>query len=188
MGFLSLIFLAIGLSVDSFAASVCSGLSLCRKHLKIRQALKISLTLAVFQGAMPALGWWLGSAFKGYIERADHWIALALLSVLGIRMIFESRVPLKERKVKNPTSMKAIIPMAIGTSIDALAVGISLSFFVHEILFPSLLIGAVTLIFSLGGIYMGRKAGIRLAGKAEIVGGLILILIGVKIFAEHMFF
>ena len=188
MGFLSLLLIAISLSFDSFAVSVGSGLSLCRKHLKWIDAIKIGMSLAVFQGMMPVIGWYLGSVVKDYIQTADHWIAFGLLTFLGIRMIMEGRVPVQKRKVKNPTQWKVLIPMSVATSIDALAVGVSFSFFYESIIFPSLLIGFVTLVISLSGIYMGRKAGVKLAGKAEIAGGLILILIGVKILIQHLFF
>jgi manganese efflux pump family protein len=188
MGIISLLLIAFSLSFDSFAVSVCSGLSLCRKHLTWTDALKISLTLAVFQGIMPALGWFLGSSVKEYIEQFDHWIAFILLSFLGVRMILEGRIPVQNKKIKNPTQWRVIIPMAIATSIDAFAVGISFTFFYKNILLPSLLIGVVTLGVSLSGIYMGRKAGVNIAGKAEIAGGIILILIGSKILIEHLFF
>jgi manganese efflux pump family protein len=186
VGFITLLLIAFSLSFDSFAVSVCSGLSLCRKHLHFSDALKISMTLAVFQGAMPVLGWYLGSTVKEYIQQADHWIAFVLLSFLGVRMILEGRVPVKEKKIKNPTSWRVLIPMSIATSIDALAVGISFSFFYENILFPALLIGLVTLGVSLTGIYMGKKAGSKLAGSAEIAGGIILIIIGLKIFIQHL--
>ena len=188
MGIIGLLLIAFSLSFDSFAVSVCSGLSLCRKHLKITDALKISLTLGIFQGLMPALGWFLGFAIKGYIEKADHWIAFGLLTFLGAKMIIEGRIPVKDKKIKNPTQWRVIIPMAIATSIDAFAVGISFSFFYKNILFPALLIGLITIGVSLTGIYMGRKAGSKFAGKAEIAGGLILIIIGLKILIEHLFF
>jgi len=188
MGIIGLLLIAFSLSFDSFAVSVCSGLSLCRKHLKWTDALKISLTLAVFQGVMPVFGWLLGTSVKEYIENADHWIAFGLLTFLGARMIIEGRVPVQQKKIKNPTQWRVIIPMAIATSIDAFAVGISFSFFYENILFPAILIGIVTLGVSISGIYMGRKAGTNLAGKAEIAGGIILILIGLKILIEHLYF
>jgi putative Mn2+ efflux pump MntP len=188
MGIIGLLLIAFSLSFDSFAVSVCSGLSLCRKHLKWTDALKISLTLAVFQGTMPVFGWLLGTSVKGYIEKADHWIAFGLLVFLGVRMIVEGRIPVQQKKIKNPTQWRVIIPMAIATSIDAFAVGISFSFFYENIIFPAILIGLVTLVVSLSGIYMGRKAGTNLAGKAEIAGGVILIIIGLKILIEHLYF
>jgi len=186
MGIIALLLIAFSLSFDSFAVSVCSGLSLCRKHLHLSDALKISLTLAVFQALMPALGWFLGSTVKDYIQQADHWIAFGLLTFLGIRMIFEGRVPVKDKKIKNPTKWRVLIPMAIATSIDALAVGISFTFFYEKIVLPCLLIGLVTLGISLSGIYMGKNIGSKLAGKAEIAGGIILIAIGLKILIEHL--
>ena len=186
MGFISLLLIAFSLSFDSFAVSVCSGLALCRKHLRLTDALKIGLSLAIFQGLMPVLGWFLGSTVKDEIQQADHWIAFGLLSFLGIKMILEGRVPIKKRKIKNPTSWRVLIPMSIATSIDAFAVGISFSLFFDHILFPALLIGFVTLGVSLSGIYMGKRAGNKLAGSAEIAGGIILIIIGLKILIQHL--
>jgi manganese efflux pump family protein len=188
VGLVTLLLIAFSLSFDSFAVSVCSGLSLCRKHLHLADALKIAFTLAIFQGSMPVIGWFLGSTVKEQIQQADHWIAFGLLAFLGVRMILEGRVPVKEKKIKNPTSWRVLIPMSIATSIDAFAVGISFSFFYDHIFFPAILIGVVTFGVSLSGIYMGKKAGSRLAGKAEIVGGIILIIIGLKILIEHLMF
>jgi len=186
VGLFTLLLIAFSLSFDSFAVSVCSGLSLCRKHLHFTDALKIALTLAVFQGLMPVIGWFLGSTVKDQIQQADHWIAFGLLSFLGVRMIFEGRVPIKDKKIKNPTSWRVLIPMAVATSIDAFAVGISFSLFYENIVFPALLIGLVTLGVSLSGIYMGKKVGSKLAGSAEIAGGIILIIIGIKILIQHL--
>ncbi|MFA9389277.1 MAG: manganese efflux pump MntP family protein [Prolixibacteraceae bacterium] len=187
MGIATLILIAFSLSFDSFAVSVCSGLSLCRKHLKLTDALKIALSLAVFQGAMPLLGWFIGETFSELIMQADHWIAFFLLSALGAKMIYEGRIPANKKKIKNPTHWKVILTMSFATSIDALAIGVGFSFFVEQMLFPSLLIGFVTFMVSMSGIYMGKKLGTKLAGIAEIGGGIILILIGVKIVLEHLF-
>jgi manganese efflux pump family protein len=176
--------IALGLSFDSFAVSVSSGMSMCRKHMKLTDTLKISSSLAIFQALMPVIGWILGSTVKNYIMQADHWIALGLLSVLGTRMIMEGLKPPHE-KIKNPTHWKVLIPLSIGTSIDALAVGISFAFLIENMFIPSLIIGVVTMAISLTGLYMGRTAGKKFAGKAEIVGGIILIAIGLKIFIEH---
>lgn len=188
MDLLTLFLIAFSLSFDSFAVSVCSGLSLCKKSLKFSQAIKIALSLAIFQGAMPYLGWLLGKSFKDLIMQADHWIAFILLLILGVKMIHEGTVPIKNKKVKNPTRWKVLLTMSLATSIDAFAVGISFSFFTVNILFAALLIGLVTLGISLSGIYMGRKLGQNLAGRAEILGGIILIGIGLKILIEHLFF
>lgn len=186
MDILTLILIALSLSFDSFAVSVCSGLSLCRKHLRLVDALKIALSLAIFQGALPVVGWLIGDTFKELIMEFDHWIAFGLLLFLGIKMILEGRIPASKKKIKNPTHWKVLITMSLATSIDALAIGIGFSFFVDHILFPALLIGAVTFSVSMTGIYMGRKLGSSLAGIAEISGGIILILIGAKILIEHL--
>lgn len=188
MNFITILLIALSLSFDSFAASVCSGLSLCRKHIKIGQSLKIAFSFAFFQATLPLLGWYLGARFNEVMAHYDHWIAFVLLGFLGARMIKEGTVPIAKRKVKNPTHWKVLIPMSIATSIDAFAIGIGFSFFLDNILFPVILIGIVTFIVSLIGIYMGRKLGKRLAGIAEITGGLILILIGTKILIEHLYF
>ncbi|MCF8358892.1 MAG: manganese efflux pump MntP family protein [Prolixibacteraceae bacterium] len=189
MEFLTLLLIAVSLSFDSFAVSICSGLSLCgKKKLKISQSIKIALVLAIFQGTMPVLGWLLGSTFNDFVKQADHWIAFGLLSVLGIKMIIEGNKPVHRKEIINPSHFKILLPMAIATSIDAFAVGISFSFFLNTILFAAILIGAVTFIISLSGLYLGKKIGIKIAGKAEIAGGIILIAIGTKIVIEHLFF
>jgi putative Mn2+ efflux pump MntP len=161
---------------------------MCRKHIKLGQSLRIAISLAIFQGAMPVIGWFIGSSFSNVIEKADHWIAFVLLSILGIKMIKDGLVPVGQKKVKNPSSWKVLIPMSLATSIDAFAIGIGFSFFIDSIIFPALLITLVTFVVSLFGIYMGRKLGSNLAGKAEILGGIILIIIGTKILVEHLFF
>jgi manganese efflux pump family protein len=186
VGLVTLLLIAFSLSFDSFAVSVCSGLSLCRKHLHFSDAFKIGITLALFQGMMPVIGWYLGSTVKEQIQQADHWIAFGLLAFLGVRMIVEGRVPVKEKKIKNPTHWRVLIPMSVATSIDAFAVGISFSFFYENILYPALLIGFVTFCVSISGIYMGKKVGSKLAGTAEIAGGIILIIIGLKILVQHL--
>ena len=144
--------------------------------------------MAIFQGAMPVIGWLIGDTFKEMVVKADHWIAFGLLLLLGAKMIYEGRIPPRSKKIKNPTRWRVLIGMSVATSIDALAVGIGFSFFVEQILFPAVMIGTVTFIVSMSGIYMGRKLGTKLAGIAEISGGIILILIGTKILIEHLFF
>jgi len=161
---------------------------MCRKHLKFSEAFKIALMLALFQGIMPVLGWFIGGAFNQLISQADHWIAFGLLFFLGIKMIREGRIPVNQRKIKNPLQWKVLITMALATSIDAFAIGIGFSFFLESILLPALLIGLVTFAISISGIYMGKKLGSSLAGIAEISGGVILILIGIKILIEHLYF
>lgn len=188
MGLLTILLIAISLSFDSFAVSVCSGLSMCRKTLRITETLKIAFSLAVFQAIFPLIGWRLGGIFCNEISRADHWIAFVLLTFLGVRMIVEGRVPIKERKVKHPTHWKVLIPMSVATSIDAFAVGIGFSLFINDIWTPMLVIGVVTFGVSMAGLYMGRKLGQKVAGVGEFIGGAVLILIGLKILIEHLFF
>jgi manganese efflux pump family protein len=180
--------IAFSLSFDSFAVSVCSGLSMCRKHLKFTQALKIAAVLAIFQGLMPVLGWFIGETFNAEIQQADHWIAFGLLLFLGIKMIREGRIPVNQRKIKDPLRWRVLFTISLATSIDAFAMGIGFSFFTDNIVLPALLIGLVTFGVSFAGIYMGRKLGSKMAGVAEISGGIILILIGLKILLEHLYF
>jgi len=184
---LTLIIIALGLSFDSFAVSVCSGLSLCKKHIKLKDTLKIAGSLAFFQALMPLIGWILGNTVKDLIEDYDHWVAFGLLMILGLKMIYESRKS-SVSKIKKPTQWRVLIPMSLATSIDALAVGITFAFLVQNMLVPVTVIGLITFGVSLTGLYMGRKMGTRLASKAEIFGGIILIGIGIKILIEHLFF
>lgn len=137
---------------------------------------------------MPLLGWLLGESFRDTMVAADHWIAFSLLGFLGIRMIREGRIPIHKRKVKNPAHWKVLIPLSLATSIDAFAVGVSFSFFADNIFFFIAIVGLVTFLVSISGIYMGRKIGKKMAGLAEIIGGITLILIGTKILIEHLFF
>jgi manganese efflux pump family protein len=188
MGIISLFLIAVSLSFDSFAVSVCSGLSMCRKSMKITDSIKIAASLAIFQAGMPVLGWFLGSVVQGQIEVAGSWIAFILLLALGGHMIFEGTKPDEKKKIKNPTHWKVIVSISLATSIDAFAVGIGFSFFYDNILLPALLIGIVTFIVSMIGINIGKKTGKKLASKAEVLGGIILIAIGVKILIEHLYF
>lgn len=161
---------------------------MCRKHLKFSEAFKIAIMLALFQGMMPVFGWLIGDTFNQLIKQFDHWIAFVLLVFLGIKMFREGRIPVQQKKIKNPLLWRVLITMSLATSIDAFAIGIGFSFFLESILLPALLIGVVTFTVSLTGIYMGKKLGSSLAGIAEISGGIILILIGLKILIEHLFF
>lgn len=177
--------LAIGLSFDSFAVSVCSGLNL--PHIRFFQAAKIAIFLALFQGLMPLAGWLVGNSIKTLIEPVDHWIAFGLLSLIGGKMIIESFIDSEERKIKNPLHLKVILMLSVATSIDALAVGFSFATILEKILFAVLIIGAVTFIASMLGILLGKKTGPKINRFAEILGGAILIFIGTKILIEHSF-
>lgn len=183
MTLLSLIILAIGLSMDSFAVSLTCGVLM--RPFVTQRACKFALILALFQGTMPILGWLLGVGFRDYIETYDHWIALALLSYLGARMIYEA-VHNNKQECFDPCCTRTAMSMGLATSIDAMAVGISLSFLHVDLLQSAIIIGTTTFIFSIGGILIGKMIGNYLKRGAGILGGIILILIGIKICAEHM--
>ncbi len=185
MTLFSLIVLAIGLCMDSFAVSLTSGVLM--NPFTHRRACRFAAILALFQGLMPVIGWLLGVGFRDYIEAYDHWIALALLVYLGGRMIYEA-LQNEENVCFDPCCMKTAMSLGLATSIDAMAVGISLSFLHVDILQSGVVIGITTFLFSMGGIYIGRKIGTYLKKNAGIIGGIILILIGVKICVEHLFF
>jgi len=192
MNFIALIFTAFALSMDAFAVSITKGITI--KNLKKSTAVKMALAFGLFQGGMPLLGWILGFSFKDYIEAIDHWIAFIVLGFIGFNMIkgfFEER---KEEKSEleisattneSDVSNKEIIMLAIATSIDALAVGISFAFLNVNIVPAASLICIITFLVCLIGVFVGNKVGDIFHGYAELVGGVILILIGFSIFNEH---
>lgn len=184
MEIVTILLLAISLSFDSFAVSVCSGLNL--PHIRFLQAAKIAVFLALFQAFMPLIGWLLGNSIKSLIEPVDHWIAFGLLSLIGGKMIIESFISPESREIKNPLHIKVILLLSIATSIDALAVGFSFATLIEKILVPVIIIGIVTFIASMLGILLGKKTGPTFNKYAEILGGLILIIIGSKILIEHI--
>ena len=186
MEFLTILLLAIGLSFDSFAVSVCSGLNL--PQIRFFQAGKIAISLALFQAVMPLIGWLVGNSMKSIIEPVDHWIAFGLLSLIGGKMILESFISTEQREIKNPLHIRVILFLSLATSIDALAVGFSFATLLDKILIAVLIIGAVTFIASMLGILLGKKTGPKINRFAEITGGTILIIIGIKILIEHLFF
>lgn len=185
MGFLEIFLIGVGLSMDAFAVSLCKGLQMPK--LRWKDALLIGLFFGGFQAIMPLLGWTLGSQFERYIVEMDHWIAFLLLAFIGGKMIFDA-VHEKEEVVEEAYSLKIreLLLLAIATSIDALAVGISFAFLQVNIWVSILVIGCTTLLISIGGVLIGRKFGNRFQKKAAIIGGVVLILIGVKILLEHL--
>ncbi|HAG17244.1 MAG TPA: hypothetical protein DCG69_12100 [Bacteroidales bacterium] len=187
MDFLTLFFIAFGLSLDSFAVSLANGLSI--KKLNAWLIFKSSANLALFQGIMPFIGWYLASGFQHSIQDYDHWIAFVLLFLIGSKMIFESLKHYHSDEIRSQqlTRLK-LIGQGIGTSIDALAVGVSFAFLEIDIVIPVLIIFLVTFILSLIGIQIGKFYGQRLGKKMELLGGLILIGIGIKILLEHLYF
>jgi len=183
--FISIIIIAIGLSADSFAVSVSNGIT--KSALKFKHILFIAVWFAIFQAGMPLLGWFAGNSFSEYIKTTDHWIAFVLLSFIGLKMIYESYKK-DENQEKQGFSFLTITAQAIATSIDALIIGISFAFIDVSIYSAILIIGISTLLFSLSGFCLGKKYGKKVSKHAELIGGIILILLGIKILIEHLYF
>ena len=194
MSFLEILLIGIGLSMDAFSVSVCKGLT--TKKFSWKMALTCGLWFGFFQALMPLIGYFLGEQFEQYITSVDHWIAFGLLFLIGANMIREALVETEngERKTENeeektfrfPFSQLQMLPLAIATSIDALAVGISFACIQVKIWSSVLIIGLTTFAFSIVGVKIGNVFGSRFEKGAEIVGGIILILIGLKILLEHL--
>lgn len=185
---LNIIMLGIGLSMDAFSVSISNGL--CIHNIRKKDAFKTGIYFGAAQGIMPLIGYYGGIIFAERIERIDHWVVFVLLSFIGIKMIFEA---LKE--IKNPSgcgfaslSHKALLIQAIATSIDALAVGVSFAAINVNVYLASSIIALTTFCFSFVGVFIGKKVGSVFKEKAEIFGGIVLIFIGIKILAEHLFF
>lgn len=183
MSLFELFLIGIGLSMDAFAVSVCKGLSMQRVDKKY--TLCIGFFFGGFQALMPLLGYFLGSRFAGSIERFDHWIAFILLGLIGGNMIREG-VSGDEEKTDDSVSIKSMLPLAIATSIDALAVGVTFAFLRVNIVYAVSFIGVITFLLSTVGVKVGNVFGARYKSKAEIAGGVILILMGLKILIEHL--
>lgn len=193
MSFVSILFTGFALSMDAFAVSITKGMTI--KNLSKYMMIKIALAFGLFQGCMPLLGWLLGIGFEGYIKSIDHWIALILLSIIGINMIkafYEDRKKEDRAEIEYGATIedvtlsnKEIIMLAIATSIDALAIGISFAFLSVNIIQASTIICIITFIMCLIGVIIGNKIGDIFNGYAELIGGVILILIGINIFNEH---
>ena len=184
MDLLTIIAVALGLSFDTFAVSLSYGV--VQNKILFRQAVRIALVLAIFQAGLLITGYFLGSFVSGFIKTADHWIALTLLLFLGIRMIVEGIKRKEKEQARDYTKPMELITVAIGTSIDAFAIGISFALLEIKIWSSGIIIGIVTFLASMTAIRIGKSAGVHLGQRVEIVGGLILIAIGIKIFLEHM--
>ncbi|NVO21476.1 MAG: manganese efflux pump [Bacteroidetes bacterium] len=185
MHILTIIVIAIGLSFDTFAVSVSSGVILPK--ITFYEGIRIAIVLAIFQALMPLIGWGMGKGIVTYAKNLDHWIAFVLLSGLGVKMIYESFSKDVAEKL-NPLQMKVRVGMAIATSIDALIVGFSFAFLEYRIIMSTFIIGSVTFLVSMLGLLFGKKVGERLGKRMEIIGGIILIAIGLKILIEHTLF
>lgn len=183
MGVLELFLIAVGLSMDAFAVAVCKGLSMSR--MRWRQAAAIAFSFGFFQALMPVIGWLLGLQFEAYITSIDHWIAFALLGLIGGKMIWDSFHE-EDEVFQDRFSWKELLLLSVATSIDAMAVGITFAFLQVQIIASAAIIGCTTCILSLIGVCVGQKFGGRFKNKATLAGGVILCLIGTKILLEHL--
>lgn len=184
MDIVSYLILGVSLAMDAFAVSVSTGVS--SPNMQHRDAMKLSLSFGLFQTGMTLLGWLLGSTVADYISAADHWIAFGLLSLIGIKMIWDTLKPTQPEQPPTCISTKMLLAMSIATSIDALAVGITLAMVHASIILGSIIIGIITFTLCFIGATFGKKMGSAFGKKATIIGGVILIGIGVKILIEHM--
>ncbi len=184
MEFVELLLIAVGLSMDAFAVSICKGLSV--RQLKPKHAGLTALWFGGFQALMPLVGYYLGVSFDALVESVDHWIAFILLGIIGGNMLKESFSKDEDLSVNPDFSFRTMLAMAVATSIDALAVGVSFAFLSVNIWKAVLIIGVTTALFSAVGVYIGNMFGSRYKSKAEFTGGFILIVMGVKILVEHL--
>ncbi len=186
MSLLELFLTAVGLSMDAFAVAAVKGLAMPKVNVK--KALVIALYFGIFQAIMPLAGYLLGTSFAALIEDFDHWIAFVLLGVIGGKMIYESfqKSEEEEKDATVSVGVKTMLPLALATSIDALAVGVSFALLRAPIVPTVSFIGLVTFAISLLGVKIGNAFGLRFQSKAELAGGVILVLIGVKILLEHL--
>ncbi len=187
MGLIELLLIAVSLSMDAFAVALCKGLSM--KKLNMRNAFIIALFFGFFQAVMPLIGWILGKQFAEFITNFDHWIIFGLLTLIGGKMIHEAFTaedcPAGSGDI---IKVKELMLLSLATSIDALAVGVSFAFLQVQIIPAIILIGIITLILSLIGVIVGNRFGVHFQKKAELSGGIILILIGIKVLLEHLGF
>lgn len=184
MSLAELIITAIGLSMDAFAVSVSQALT--APNFKKIDALKFGIFFGGFQALMPLLGWLLGSLFSDYVTAIDHWIAFVLLGYIGVKMILDATVLKDEDNPKN-LDLKLLLVLAFATSIDALAVGVSFAFMKMNILMCVLTIGLITFILCPIGALLGQKVGNKLGDRAQILGGIILVVMGTNILVQHLF-
>ena len=183
MSLTELFVIAVGLSMDAFAVAVCKGLSM--RKMSWKKGVIVALYFGIFQGAMPLIGYFLGVQFQGSIQAVDHWIAFVLLGLIGANMIRES-LSKEEEKTDDAVSFKSMSVLAVATSIAALAIGVTFAFLQVDIIPAVSFIGVTTFVLSLIGVKIGNVFGSRYKSKAEFIGGLILILMGLKILLEHL--
>lgn len=184
MQLVTITIIALGLAMDAFAVAIVSGSTY--KKLRISHAFRIALFFGAFQALMPLIGSLAGMTIKQYIERYDHWVAFGLLSTVGFKMIYESFKIESAQKRSDPSGILTLLVLSVATSIDALAVGITLPFLRISILLAVIIIGLITFFLSYIGVIIGKRLGRFFEGKIEAVGGLVLIFLGIKILLEHL--
>lgn len=183
MGILEILLISLGLAMDSFAVSICKGLAM--KKMNWKKAIIIGLYFGIFQAVMPIIGYFLGVNFQDLLMNIDHWIAFILLAFIGGNMIREAFD--KEREEANDnTDIKTMIVLAVATSIDALAVGITFALLESNLIMAVSIIGITAFVLSVAGVKIGNKFGAKYERKSEVIGGVVLVLIGVKILIEHL--
>lgn len=183
MGIVEITILGIGLAMDAFAVAICKGLSM--KKMNWKNAIIIALYFGIFQAVMPIIGYFLGTTFEDFVTKFDHWIAFVLLLAIGGNMIKEAFNKNCENK-NDKVDFKTMVILALATSIDALAVGITFAFFEVNVLLAITIIGLITFLVSIVGVKIGNRFGDKYQSKAEFLGGVILILLGIKILLEHL--
>lgn len=184
MNIITITLIALGLAMDSFAISIACGITI--KHLKINNALKIALFFGIFHAFMLVIGWLAGLGLEDFISGVDHWVAFGILTIIGCKMIYESVRMKRKGKEFDPLNVYVLLGLSIATTIDALAVGVTFAFLEISIVTPIIVIGIVTFVLSFGGVFMGNRMGHFFENKIKCVGGLVLILIGIKILIEHL--
>ena len=183
MELFEIIAIGVGLAMDAFAVSICKGLSM--KKIDWKKAIIIALYFGIFQALMPILGYFLGSTFSSFVQSVDHWIAFILLAIIGGNMIKDSTDDEVEKR-NDKVDVKTMLLLAIATSIDALAVGVTFAFFEVNLLLSISIIGIITFVLSFLGVIIGNKFGDKFQNRAELAGGIVLIIIGLKILLEHL--
>ena len=185
MDLFSIIVIAIGLSMDTFAVSIVNGLTM--PQLKFLRAMSIALVMALFQAVMPLIGWYAGCVVQEEIKSIDHWVAFGLLAFIGLKMIRERGASIQDKEHNSQLKWSVLVYQSIATSIDALAVGISFALLDINIISSVIIIGIATFLFAMIGLKLGKSVGGKIRSNIELIGGLILILIGIKILIEHLF-
>lgn len=184
MSLVEILFLAVGLAMDAFAVSVASGIAMRNFH--IGHALRMAAAFGLFQAIMPVIGWLAGIAMQSFVSSFDHWVAFALLTLIGIKMIYEATRIEEAESESNPFALYVLLLLALATSIDALAVGITFAMLKCAIVMPVAVIGFVTFTLCFAGVRIGTVSGHCFEKKIEVAGGLVLIGIGLKILIQHL--